>query len=135
LHGVSTALAGTALSFPHLIMSSSLASVVFKSTDLGSFAPEATAEKKASKGYVVHIRNQQRNGRKSLTLIQGLPDDLNLKKIVKVMRKMFSTNGTILKDEEMGEVIQLQGDRRKDAYDFLTKYNICEPEVIKVHGF
>jgi len=117
------------------IMASSLDSVLFRRTDLDSFSPEASTEKKATKSYVVHIRNQQRNGRKSLTLIQGLPEDLNLKKIVKVMRKMFSTNGTILKDDEMGEVIQLQGDRRKDAYEFLTKYNICEAEVIKVHGF
>lgn len=47
---------------------------------------------------------------------------------------MFSTNGTILKDEEMGEVIQLQGDRRKDAAEFLAKYNICQKDEIKVHG-
>lgn len=30
-------------------------------------------------------------------------------------------NGNIVKDDEMGEVIQLQGDQRKDVYDFLTK--------------
>ena len=48
---------------------------------------------------------------------------------------MFSTNGTILKDDEVGEVIQLQGDRRRDAFEFLVRYKICDKEEIKVHGF
>lgn len=84
---------------------------------------------------IVHIRSQQRNGRKSLTLISGLAEDLDLKKILKVMRKMFSTNGAILKDDEVGEVIQLQGDRRVDCQNFLVKHNICGREEIKLHGF
>ena len=84
---------------------------------------------------IVHIRSQQRNGRKSLTLISGLAEDLDLKKILKVLRKMFSTNGAILKDDEVGEVIQLQGDRRTDCYNFLVKHNICTKEEIKMHGF
>lgn len=29
-------------------------------------------------------------------------------------------NGTIVEDEDLGEVIQLQGDQRKDAFEFLT---------------
>merc|ERR1711997_1277630 len=95
---------------------------------------EQTSRNKVDQS-IVHIRNQQRNGRKSLTTIQGLAEDLDLKKMVKIMRKMFSTNGTILKDEEMGEIIQIQGDRRKDVLNFLVKYNICTKEQIKVHGF
>ncbi len=91
-------------------------------------------KKQAAGGYSIHIRNQQRNGRKSLTTIAGLAEDLDLDKILKVMRKMFSTNGTILHDEEAGNIIQLQGDRRHDACDFLTRYNICERSEIKVHG-
>ena len=84
--------------------------------------------------YSVHIRNQQRNGRKSITTITGLEDDLDLDKIVKYMRKIFSTNGTILQDDEMGDIIQLQGDCRFDARDFLVKFNICNKDDIKVHG-
>jgi translation initiation factor SUI1 len=57
-----------------------------------------TTAKKIIQG-MVHIRNQQRNGRKSLTTIQGLAEDLDLQKIVKYMRKAFNTNGTILKDK------------------------------------
>ena len=33
---------------------------------------------------------------------------------------MTACNGTIVNDTEMGEVIQLQGDQRKDVQDFLT---------------
>jgi translation initiation factor SUI1 len=51
------------------------------------------------------------------------------------MRKQFNTNGTILIDKESNaEVIQLQGDVRKAAFDFLVTYKVCEKEEIKVHG-
>lgn len=33
---------------------------------------------------------------------------------------MTACNGTIVNDTEMGEVIQLQGDQRKDVQEFLT---------------
>jgi translation initiation factor 1 len=36
----------------------------------------------------VHIRIQQRSGRKSLTTVQGLADDLDLKKILKALKKV-----------------------------------------------
>ena len=77
---------------------------------------------------VVDIRNQQRNGRKSLTLIEGLPDDLDLKRIVKEMTRKFSTGGSILD----GSVIQLNGDVREAVKDFLVYFNICQPDEIKV---
>jgi len=48
---------------------------------------------------------------------------------------MFNTNGTILRDEDGSEIIQLQGDRRREAAEFLVKYKICDPdEPIKIHG-
>ena len=85
---------------------------------------------------MVHIRSQQRNGRKCLTTIAGLATDLDCQKILKCMRKMFSTNGTILHDDDGAEVIQLQGDRRYEAADFLLKYCVVESkEEIHVHGF
>ena len=70
---------------------------------------EQVLVKDGSKGSYVHIRIQQRNGRKSLTTVQGLAIDLDLKKILKALKKTYSTNGTILVDDEVGEVIQLQG--------------------------
>jgi translation initiation factor 1 len=82
----------------------------------------------------------ERNGRKTLTTVQGLPKKFDQKKILKVIKKKFgmclvtclkclscpntnciiACNGTIVTDTEMGEVIQLQGDQRKDVQEFLT---------------
>ena len=62
----------------------------------------------------------ERNGRKTLTTVQGLPTKFDQKKILKVIKKKFACNGTIVADTEMGEVIQLQGDQRKDVQEFLV---------------
>lgn len=49
-------------------------------------------------------------------------------------------NGTIVEteDDEMGDVIQLQGDQRKDVRDFLCDKADglgLDEKTIKVHGF
>ena len=81
----------------------------------------------------------ERNGRKTLTTVQGLPKKFDQKKILKVIKKKFACNGTVVDTEgEMGEVIQLQGDQRKDVQDFLTDKKDglgLEVKTIKVHGF
>ena len=68
---------------------------------------------------IANSRNAERNGRKTLTTVQGLPKKFDQKKILKVIKKKFACNGTIVNDSEMGEVIQLQGDQRKDVQEFL----------------
>ena len=60
----------------------------------------------------VHVRVQQRNGRKCITTVAGLADDLDIKRICKAFKKNFSCNGAVQKDLEVGEVIQLSGDQR-----------------------
>ncbi|CAG8905359.1 unnamed protein product [Penicillium egyptiacum] len=90
-----------------------------KTFDPFAEADEDTGETKQSQNYI-HIRIQQRNGRKTLTTVQGLPKKFDQKKILKVIKKKFACNGTIVSDTEMGEVIQLQGDQRKDVQEFLT---------------
>ena len=137
------------------------------STDPFAEADEDTGETKQSQNYI-HIRIQrtfdlvqsalanvaqaqikisdlipitiERNGRKTLTTVQGLPKKFDQKKILKVIKKKFgessnvrqstessvltyarqACNGTIVNDTEMGEVIQLQGDQRKDVQEFLV---------------
>ena len=86
-----------------------------------------------STGYI-HVRNQQRNGRKSLTTIQGIPDKFSLKKIIKYLKQEFNCNGTIVSDAEHGKIIQLQGDKRKEVSEFLYYQGIAEREAIRVHG-
>lgn len=107
--------------------------------------------------FILLITKTERNGRKTLTTVQGLPKKFDQKKILKVIKKKFGAsprpmpagrplpltacriacNGTIVTDTEMGEVIQLQGDQRKDVQDFLTDKEGLELDVktIKVHGF
>uniref|UniRef100_A0A2K5ZW24 SUI1 domain-containing protein n=1 Tax=Mandrillus leucophaeus TaxID=9568 RepID=A0A2K5ZW24_MANLE len=73
----------------------------------------------------IHIRIQQRNGRKTLTIVQGIADDYNKKKPVKAFKKKFACNGTVIEHPEYGEVIQLQGDQQP---------GLAEDDQLKVHG-
>jgi translation initiation factor 1 len=87
---------------------------------------------------IIHIRIQQRNGRKTLTTVQGLPEQFDQRKILKVIKKKFACNGTTVVDKELGEVIQLQGDQRRDILEFLTDSDEgldLDERDIKVHGF
>ena len=49
---------------------------------------------------------------------------------------MIACNGTIVTDSEMGEVIQLQGDQRKDVQEFLVAKDGLEldAKTIKVRS-
>ena len=83
---------------------------------------------------IVHIRIQQRNGKKCLTLISGIAEDLDLHKIMRYLKKIYNTNGNVLSDPQYGEIIQLQGDQRKNVHDALIEWKISEKEDIRVHG-
>ncbi|KAG8385703.1 hypothetical protein BUALT_Bualt03G0072700 [Buddleja alternifolia] len=95
---------------------------------------EAKAEDSGagSKEYV-HIRVQQRNGRKSLTTVQGLKKEFSYNKILKDLKKEFCCNGTVVQDPELGQVIQLQGDQRKNVSTFLVQAGIVKKDRIKIH--
>ena len=86
-----------------------------------------------------HIRVQQRNGRKCITTLDGLEEDLDLKRICKAMREAFSCNGNIvMKEGEEEGVIQLQGDQRDNIKTWLLEQEIIlknEVDRIVVHGF
>ncbi|KAL5228806.1 hypothetical protein ABZP36_017071 [Zizania latifolia] len=81
----------------------------------------------------VHVRIQQRNGRKSLTTVQGLKKEYSYNKILKDLKKEFCCNGTVVQDPELGQVIQLQGDQRKNVATFLVQppaqESITEPHL------
>lgn len=74
----------------------------------------------------IHIRIQQRNGRKTLTTLQGLPPEYDPKKLLKAFKKDFACNGTLVQDEELGQVIQLQGDQRTKVSSLLVDAGIRE---------
>ncbi|ORY93395.1 hypothetical protein BCR43DRAFT_496855 [Syncephalastrum racemosum] len=83
----------------------------------------------------IHLRIQQRNGRKTWTTLQGLPKEYDFKKILKTFKKEFACNGTIVDDEELGQVLQLTGDQRLKIAEFLVKEEIAKKSDIKIHGF
>ena len=83
---------------------------------------------------IVHLRVQNRNNRKKITICQGLEDDLNLKKILKYLKKMYSTNGWISIDTDGNEIIMFNGDIREQIKEFLTRFNIVHKDFIKIHG-
>mmetsp|Transcript_8732 Transcript_8732/g.24635 ORF Transcript_8732/g.24635 Transcript_8732/m.24635 type:complete len:119 (-) Transcript_8732:63-419(-) len=94
----------------------------------------------------VHIRMQQRNGRKSWTTVAGFPEQVRLPKsgtvlsvdfdkILRALKKNFKTNGVLIKDAEHGTIIQLQGDIRKDVRDFLVEVTaLITRDQIMIHG-
>jgi len=67
--------------------------------------------------------------------VQGLPNDLDLKKIVRAFKKAWCCNGTTHEHAEWGNIIQLQGDNRRAVMKFLMEEGICTKEQIKVHGY
>ncbi len=97
------------------------------------FADAVGDDQVVTKG-IVHIRLQQRNGRKSLTTIQGLDEKLDLGKLTKAFKKVFCCNGCVVENKELGRIIQLQGDQREKVKAFLADEEIAAKKMIKVHG-
>ncbi|GAA5966912.1 hypothetical protein JCM8115_006202 [Rhodotorula mucilaginosa] len=82
----------------------------------------------------IHIRIQQRNGRKTITTLSGVPTEYDPKKLLKAFKKEFACNGSVEEHEEHGKVIQLQGDQRQKIMEMLIEEGIGK-ETIKMHGF
>lgn len=84
---------------------------------------------------IVHIRIQKRNARKCLTLIEGMPKDIDLRKVLRYFKKTFSCNGTIVTNEDTGDrIMQLTGDNRREVANFLKEEQIVPETYIRVHG-
>ena len=94
----------------------------------------SSLDKKTEK---IHFRLQI-NGKRKLTIIQGLDDDLDHKRIMKAMKKVFNCNGAFVKDEEYGDIIQLQGDQRTASVEWLIIQEILtesdRKDRVVIHG-
>ena len=53
--------------------------------------------------------------------MKGLSAEYDFKKIVKVAKKEFACNGTVVEHPEYGEVVQLQGDQREKICQMLVR--------------
>jgi len=101
--------------------------------DFDDDKPVAENEDVSKKTEKIHLRVQQRNGRKSITTVQGLSSDLDLKKIVKAVKKKYNCNGCIVEDEKLGQILQFQGDHRDSLTTFLVE-NGFQAKDIQKHG-
>jgi len=103
-----------------------------------AFDPFAEVDDDSGSGGVedyVHVRVQQRNGRKSLTTVSGLNQKFKFEKILKDVKKEFCCNGNVVVDKELGKILQLQGDQRKNLSTFLVSGGIVAKDRLKIHGF
>jgi translation initiation factor 1 len=86
----------------------------------------------------IHIR-WHKEGSRSITILEGLDDDLDIVRIAKAMKKHFSCSSSIHTDKQSGsDVIKLQGDQRENIKEWLIAQEILtEPEAkmrIVMHG-
>lgn len=82
----------------------------------------------------VNIRTNQRTKWKYITICEGLHPETNCNKILRALKKNFSCNGTFHAGKDGTQIVQLQGDHRKQLVDFLTETGICLANNITVHG-
>lgn len=83
---------------------------------------------------IVTISVQKRNGKKCITSVIGMAEDLDLKKIISYIKKKYSCNGSIVIDEEYGEVMIFTGDQKENVYNFLIDQEINKKEEIILKG-
>eukprot|EP01006_Ploeotia_vitrea_P065025 TRINITY_DN89759_c0_g1_i1.p1 TRINITY_DN89759_c0_g1~~TRINITY_DN89759_c0_g1_i1.p1 ORF type:complete len:105 (+),score=0.25 TRINITY_DN89759_c0_g1_i1:3-317(+) len=102
--------------------------------DMGFSVDDFNIDAKENDSSKVHLRIQQRNGRKCITIIQGLASDLDAPRIAKYLKKTFKCNGSITNDTEYGEIIQLSGDQRANVREFFIEQEICLEDQIVIHG-
>lgn len=67
----------------------------------------------------IHIRIQQM-GKKWLTMIEGLDDDLDLERIARAIKKDLHCAATVDTDKEGGEYIKLSGNHRDAVAEWLV---------------
>ena len=82
----------------------------------------------------VHISLQRRNNRKCITILQGLPDDLDDLRINKALKKVLKCNSCIKADEQFGRILQFQGDHRIEIKQFLIAQELCCAGDVIVSG-
>jgi translation initiation factor 1 len=78
----------------------------------------------ASRTNKIHVRAHQM-GRKWITTIEGMDDDLDLKRIARAMKGSFHCSAAVVTDEDSGEeVIKLSGNQKDDIREWLVAAEI-----------
>jgi len=79
----------------------------------------------------IHIHVKKRNNRKCITIVSGLSNDLDLKAIVRYMKRKYGCSG-IINDENK---LEFSGDQRESFFNFLIEESISKKDNIIIHGF
>lgn len=59
----------------------------------------------------IHVRKQNRKGRKWLTTVENIPNTFDITKLLNTLKKELCCNGTIVTDSVKGrKIVQMQGD-------------------------
>lgn len=82
----------------------------------------------------VTISVEKRGGKRFITNVIGMAEDLDLNKILSYLKKKHNCSGSILKDEKYGEVMSFTGDQKENIYNFLINEQIYDKEDIIVKG-
>jgi translation initiation factor SUI1 len=85
----------------------------------------------------IHIRTQQQ-GRRWLTIIEGLDDDLDQARIARAMKKTLHCAAKAKKDEHENDIILLQGNHASEVAEWLVVNEVLTAKEAKerlvVHG-
>jgi translation initiation factor 1 len=60
--------------------------------------------------------------------------DIDNKKLLKKIKKKLCCNGCVLEDNELGEIIQVQGNKKDELKALLIKEFKLKDENVKLHG-
>lgn len=84
---------------------------------------------------IVNLWIIKRSTRKTQTLISGLDQNLDLKKLVSAWKNLFNCSGSIKTDDNNNKYIKLSGDQREKIKNFLIEEEIVKKQNIKIRGF
>lgn len=76
----------------------------------------------------INIFVQTRDEKGSITLIEGIPQTEDVKKILAEIKELFHTNGCIIKLKETSDtvktILQIKGDLEKELISYFRDKNI-----------
>jgi translation initiation factor SUI1 len=82
-----------------------------------------------------HIFVNQRSSKKYITIIENLPENIELIELLSIFTKKFNCGGSMTKDEKGNKVIILQGNQKENVRNFLIEKNIKKDDEIHIHSF
>ncbi|KPI86027.1 putative Translation factor SUI1 [Leptomonas seymouri] len=85
-------------------------------------------------GQKVHIRVQQRKGKKFVTTVQGLNQRLNFRRINREFQRRWGCNGTVITTVDAGTVIQLQGNWSENIKQFILDEHMTTENNLEIHS-